>query len=72
MKAVFTYIGVLMSWDKNTFLNDFKNKNCAYHGSNNNKYFPLRFLSQLDIDSEDDLKEAQLLSKFRPIHKTKN
>lgn len=72
MKAVFTYIGVLMSWDKNTFLNDFKNKNCAYHGSKNNKYFPLRFLSQLDIDSEDDLKEAQLLSNFRPIHETKD
>ena len=68
MKAIYTYVGVLMSWERNSFLEDYKNKKCAYHGSDSNKYFPLRFLSQLDIDTEEDLKQAQLLSAFRPDH----
>ena len=53
MQAVYTYVGVLMSWSRNIFLTDFSNKKCAYHGSSDNQYFPLRFLSQLDIDTED-------------------
>lgn len=68
MTAVLTYVGVLMSWDREIFINDFKKKNCAYHGSKNNKYFPLRFLSQLDIDTEEDLRDAQLLSSSLPNH----
>tara|TARA_B100000579_G_C22548232_1_gene718569 strand:+ start:75 stop:737 length:663 start_codon:yes stop_codon:yes gene_type:complete len=68
MKAVYSYVGVLMSWKRNIFLKDFMNKECAYHGSSDNKYFPLRFLSQLDIDTEDDLEQAQLLSDQLPIH----
>lgn len=68
MKAVYCYVGVLMSWERKTFLEQYDKKQCAYHGNENNIYFPLRFLSQLDIDTEEDLKEAQLLSNFLPIH----
>tara|TARA_Y200000002_G_scaffold273797_1_gene228167 strand:- start:2602 stop:3279 length:678 start_codon:yes stop_codon:yes gene_type:complete len=68
MKAIYSYVGVLMSWDRKTFLEQYYKNYCAYHGNENNIYFPLRFLSQLDIDTETDLKEAQLLSKFLPIH----
>ena len=68
MKAIYTYVGVLMSWQRDRFLSDFSDKQCAYHGSSNNQYFPLRFLSQLDIDTEDDLEQAQLLSLHKPNH----
>ena len=68
MKAIYTYVGVLMSWKREIFLSDFSNKQCAYHGSSKNQYFPLRFLSQLDIDTEEDLEQAQLLSLHTPNH----
>ena len=71
MQAIYTYACALMSWDRQTFLRDYKYKKCAYHGSNLIEYYPLSLLSQLDIDTEEDLKQAQLLSILRPNHKIK-
>lgn len=69
MEAVFTYVGVLMSWNRSTFLEQYKLYRCAYHGSSNNVYFPLSFLSQLDIDTPQDLNQAKSLEALLPDHK---
>ena len=68
MQAVFTYVGVLMSWSRLSFLEKFSKNNCAYHGSEDNIYFPLSFLSQLDIDTEEDLNQAKSLTNLLPKH----
>ena len=68
MQAVFTYVGVLMSWNRSTFLEHYKLNGCAYHGSSENIYFPLSFLSQLDIDTLQDLKQAKSLESLLPKH----
>lgn len=68
MQAVYTYVGVLMSWERSSFINRFSHNDCAYHGTENNVYFKLSFLSQLDIDTEEDLIQAQLLCSLLPKH----
>ena len=71
MTAVFTYVGVLMSWNRLDFLNRYLIHNCAYHGKEDNIYYPLSFLSQLDIDTEEDLIQAQSLKTLLPNHTEK-
>ena len=69
MKSVFSYATVLMSWNTEKFINDFSEKGHAYHGDEKNIYFPLEFISQLDIDNEDDMKQAIKLQPILPKHR---
>ena len=69
MKAVLSYATVLMSWNRENFINDFSRKGHAYHGDEKNIYFPLEFISQLDIDNEEDMQQALKLESILPKHK---
>ena len=57
-----------MSWSRSSFLDSYTSTGCAYHGSADNLYFPLSFLSQLDIDTMADYEQALLLQSLLPVH----
>ncbi len=69
MQSVFSYATVLMSWQSKKFITDFSQSGHSYHGDENNIYFPLSFLSQLDIDTEEDMLQAERLQSVLPKHK---
>lgn len=71
MEAIFSYATCLMSWSKKYFLESMDKRGSAYHGDNNNEYFKVSHMSQLDIDTEQDLDTAIKLASVLPYHQIK-
>lgn len=66
MTPVQSYATVLMGWNYNEFFNNIKNYNCGYHGRKGNiGYHPIKGLSTIDIDNEEDFLLAEVALKYR-------
>jgi len=66
MIPVKAYATVLMGWEYNSFKENMKKYDCAYHGGDSKTdYFKLDGLSTIDIDNEEDflLAESIIVSK---------
>lgn len=62
MTPVLSYATVLMAWSYQSFQNNMKAFGAAYHGGNSQTdYYPLRGLSTVDIDREEDFLLAEAL-----------
>jgi len=61
MSPVATYATVLMGWKYSNFINNMKNLGFAYHGGKGKiGYFPIKGLSTIDIDNEEDFRMAEV------------
>jgi len=61
-----TYATVLMGWKYSNFLNNIKELGFAYHGGKGKiGYFPIKGLSTIDIDNEEDFKLAEVAIKMQ-------
>lgn len=69
MTPVESYATALMGWTCLSFLGHIQTCGSAYHGANGKTgYFPLKGLSTIDVDTEDDfrLAEVAMAYKLRP------
>jgi CMP-N-acetylneuraminic acid synthetase/quercetin dioxygenase-like cupin family protein len=65
MTPVQTYATVLMAWTAESFLRNTRNHGGAYHGGDGKiGYFPLKGLSTIDIDHEEDFTLAEVALEF--------
>ena len=68
MKPVQAYATVLMGWKYQSYFNNMKKYGSAYHGGDGNiAYYPLRGLSTIDIDREEDFLLAERIILSRKI-----
>ncbi len=66
MNPVETYATVLMAWKYSSFLKNMKKLGFAYHGGQGKiGYFPIKGLSTIDIDNEEDFELAEVAIKMR-------
>jgi CMP-N-acetylneuraminic acid synthetase/quercetin dioxygenase-like cupin family protein len=66
MTPVQSYATVLMAWRYTTFLDHMKRLGFAYHGADGRTgYFPIRGLSAIDIDNEEDFNLAEVALTYR-------
>ena len=66
MIPVQSYATVLMAWTCESFLKNMKESGCAYHGKIGKiGYFPIKGLSTIDIDNEEDMELAEVALKYR-------
>ncbi len=66
MVPVQSYATVLMGWRYQNFLENFRRFGGAYHGSDGKVgYYPLKGLSTIDIDNEDDVALAEVALEYR-------
>ena len=66
MSPVETYATVLMGWKYSNFLNNIKELGFAYHGGKGKiGYFPIKGLSTIDIDNEEDFILAEVAIKMQ-------
>ncbi|MCR9203300.1 MAG: acylneuraminate cytidylyltransferase family protein [Halobacteriovoraceae bacterium] len=62
MTPVLSYATVLMAWSYDSFKENMKKYGAAYHGGDSRKdFYPLRGLSTVDIDREEDFHLAEAL-----------
>ena len=66
MEPVKTYATVLMGWKYSVFLDNMEELGFAYHGGKGKVgYFPIRGLSTIDIDNEEDFQLAEVAIKMQ-------
>ena len=66
MTPVETYATVLMAWKYSTFQKNMKKCGFAYHGGQGKTgYFPIKGLSTVDIDNEEDFRIAEVAIKMK-------
>lgn len=66
MIPVQSYATVLMGWTYNSFINNMEKHGFAYHGADSKiGYFPLKGLSGIDIDNEEDFEFAEVALQFK-------
>lgn len=66
MSPVETYATVLMGWKYSNFIANMSELGFAYHGGNGKiGYFPIKGLSTIDIDEEEDFKLAEVAMKMQ-------
>lgn len=66
MSPVETYATVLMGWKYSNFIANMNELGFAYHGGNGKiGYFPIKGLSTIDIDEEEDFKLAEVAMKMQ-------
>jgi len=66
MVPVQSYASVLMAWDTAKFLEHDRQYGFAYHGADGKTgYYPLKGLSVIDIDHEEDFIMAEVAMAFR-------
>ena len=66
MFSVETYATVLMGWKYTNFLKNMEELGFAYHGGKGKiGYFPIKGLSTIDIDNEEDFKLAEVAIKMQ-------
>jgi len=68
MNPIKVYATSLMGWKSETFIDNFKNIGCAYHGGNGiTDYYTLKGFSTIDIDNEEDFLLAEAVAQFIPF-----
>ena len=66
MTPVQAYATVLMAWTRQSFLENMKTLGGAYHGGKTRiGYYPLKGLSTIDIDHEEDFALAEVALQYR-------
>jgi CMP-N-acetylneuraminic acid synthetase len=71
MTPVQSYATVLMGWRYESFKRSMENYGFAYHGSDSKiGYFPLKGLSEIDIDEEKDFQLAEVAIQYKNNTKT--
>jgi CMP-N-acetylneuraminic acid synthetase len=71
MVPVQSYATVLMGWKYKSFKRSMKKFGFAYHGSDSRiGYFPLKGLSEIDIDEEKDFQMAEVALQYKNNSKT--
>lgn len=66
MCPVETYATVLMGWKYSNFKNNMNKLGFAYHGGEGKiGYFPIKGLSRIDIDNEEDFRLAEIAIKMQ-------
>jgi CMP-N-acetylneuraminic acid synthetase/quercetin dioxygenase-like cupin family protein len=66
MTPVQSYATVLMAWTYQSFLKNMKERNCGYHGGASKiGYYPLKGLSTIDIDNEEDFAVAEVALEYQ-------
>lgn len=69
MSAVQTYATVLMGWKYSNFLKNINNLGFAYHGGQGKTgYYPIKGLSTIDIDNEEDFRLAEVALKMKSLN----
>lgn len=71
MTPVQSYATVLMGWKYDSFKKSMEKFGFAYHGSDSKiGYFPLKGLSEIDIDEEKDFQLAEVALQYKNNTKT--
>lgn len=71
MEPVFKYASVLMGWTYDSFKENMKTHNCAYHGgSSKTDYYEVSGLCTIDIDREEDFQLAESIILSRKFKKS--
>lgn len=71
MVPVQSYATVLMGWKYKSFKHSMEKFGFAYHGSDGRiGYFPLKGLSEIDIDEEKDFQMAEVALQYKNNSKT--
>lgn len=66
MVPVRSYATVLMAWTYKSFLENMRRYGCAYHGCESKiGYYPIKGLSAIDIDNEEDFELAGIALEYR-------
>lgn len=66
MTPVKSYATVLMSWTYKSFLENMEMHGCAYHGGSGRVgYYPIKGLSTIDIDYEEDFELAEVALRYK-------
>jgi len=66
MSSIETYATVLMGWKYSNFLDNMTDLGFAYHGGKGEiGYFPIKGLSTIDIDNEEDFRLAEVAIKMQ-------
>ncbi len=68
MYPIGTYATVLMGWKYSNFIDNMDKLGFAYHGGKGKiGYFPIKGLSTIDIDNEEDFKLAEVAIKMHSL-----
>lgn len=66
MIPIQSYATVLMGWTFRSFIDNMEKFGFAYHGANSRiGYYPLKGLSGIDIDNEEDFELAEVALKYK-------
>ena len=66
MRPIETYATVLMGWKYTNFLKNMEELGFAYHGGKGKiGYFPIKGLSTIDIDNEEDFRLSEVAIKMK-------
>ena len=69
MKSIKTYATVLMGWESEKFKENMSTRGHAYHGGDGKiGYFPIKGLSTIDIDNEEDFRLAEVAIRMKSLN----